>query len=139
MESHACSYHPVLVKTAKVKATSVAVEQQTESLSSVGERSRYDTIAILKSKPMSKQVSDGREQLVPLPYKTQEVTMCFENGRQTRSLRQDKKEVNGRHYTRSIGIHKLVLEAPFRLQMQAFENPRCSTRYLDINFAEIAP
>ena len=56
-----------------------------------------------------------------------------------RLVRQDKKEVNGRHYTRSIGIHKLVLEALFRLQMQAFEKPRCSTRYLDINFAEIAP
>ena len=61
-------------------------------LFSVGERPRYDTIAILKSKPMSKQVSDGREQRVPLPYKTQEVTMCFENGRQTRTTRQERSK-----------------------------------------------
>ena len=57
-----------------------------------------------------------------------------------RLVRQDKKEVNGRHYTRSIGIHELVLEALSRLQMQAFETRGATyTRYLDINFAEIAP
>ena len=45
--------------------------------------------------------------------------------------------LNGRHYNRSVQIHKLVLEALFRLQLQAFEK-WCSTRHLDINFAESA-
>ena len=92
MESHACSCHPVLVNTAKIKATSVAVEQQTLFGWRTAAVWHDCNLEIETYMYMSKQVSKGREQLVPLPYKTQEVTMCFENGLQTRTTRQERSK-----------------------------------------------
>ena len=106
-------------------------------LSSVGERPRYDTQSWTRNLCRSRCPTEWSN-LCPSSHTKLDKSQCALK-MVARLVRQDKEKANGRHYTRSIGIHKLVLEALFRLQMQAFEKPRCSTRYLDINFAEIAP
>ena len=88
MESHACSYHPVLVKTAKVKATSVAVEQQPLfGLRTVRHAYNLEIETYVEAGVRRKGAT-----CVHLPYKMQTVTMCFENSRQTRTTRQERTQ-----------------------------------------------
>ena len=112
MESIACSYHPVLVKTAKVKATSVAVEQQTLfgwRTAAVWHDCNLEIETYVEAGVRRKEATCAPHMHTKLKKSQRALKMV------ARLVRQDKKEVNGRHYTRSIVIHKLVLEALFRL------------------------